>query len=130
MPVTSAVGSRRATAHWARATGVAALDTALHFLRATEAVSPEFIAAHISPAAEAPEPAQFWQVTGGITSKTDDFHFAENYLGMEVIAEAGTLIAHDGDEPILTPYDDCLLMMPNFKSGRNMRKLRLCRRMR
>ena len=39
-------------------------------------------------------------------------------------------VTHDGDEAILTPYDDCLLMMPNFKSGRNMRKLRLCRRMR
>jgi hypothetical protein len=69
-----------------------------------------------------------WDVTDGITSATDDFRFVEPYIGMEVIAKAGTVIAHDGGAEIVTPYDDCLLMMPNHRPGANVRKLRLCRR--
>jgi len=47
---------------------------------------------------------------------------------MEVIEQAGTPIAYDGGETLVTPYDDCLLMMPSYKQGIGMRKLRLCRR--
>jgi len=114
--------------HWAAATGTAALDTALHFLRAAGTVSRDFIETHLSGAARTPPPAEMWDVTDGITSMTDDFRFAEPYIGMEVIAKAGTVIAHDGDTEIVTPYDDCLLMMPNHRPGANVRKLRLCRR--
>lgn len=114
--------------HWAAATGTAALDTALHFLRAAGTVSGAFIDAHLSEAARTPPRAEMWDVTDGITSRTDDFHFAGPYIGMEIIAKAGTLIARDGDAEIVTPYDDCLLMMPNHRPGANVRKLRLCRR--
>ena len=47
---------------------------------------------------------------------------------MEVLPKAGTVFAH-GEEALVTPYDDCLLMMPNHKGRQGMRKLRLCRRM-
>ncbi|MCH7793546.1 MAG: succinylglutamate desuccinylase, partial [Proteobacteria bacterium] len=33
--------------------------------------------------------------------------------GLETIPTAGTVLAHDGDEPIVTPYDDCVLIMPS-----------------
>lgn len=114
--------------HWAAATGMAALDTALHFLRAVGTVSPSFINAHLSEAALTPPAAEIWDVTDGITSATDDFRFAEPFIGMEVIAKAGTVIAHDGVKEIATPYNDCLIMMPNHKPGANVRKVRLCRR--
>ena len=39
--------------------------------------------------------------------------FVEEYQGLEVIPEAGTVIANDGDEPVRTPYDDCVLIMPS-----------------
>ena len=32
---------------------------------------------------------------------------------MELIAQAGTLIAYDGDEEVRTPYDACVLIMPS-----------------
>ena len=67
-------------------------------------------------------------MTGGLTAKTEDFRFAEEYIGMEVIEKAGTPIAYDDGETLVTPYDDCLLMMPSYKQGVGMRKLRLCRR--
>ncbi len=115
--------------HWAASAGVIALDTALHFLRATQIIDPAFIEDHLSEAAKNPPPAQMWEVVDGIWSKTDDFKFTEDYIGMEVIEKAGTVIATDGPDEIRTPHDDCLLMMPNYKPGANMRKLRLCKRM-
>ena len=30
------------------------------------------------------------------------------------VAEAGTLIAHDGEREIRTPYDHCVLLMPSL----------------
>ena len=114
--------------HWGAATGAAALDTALHFLRAAGTVSPDFINAHLSEAARTPPVAEMWDVTDGITSATDDFRFVEPFIGMEVIAKAGSVIARDGGTEIVTPYDDCLIMMPNHKPGANVRKVRLCRR--
>ncbi len=115
--------------HWAAASAVVALDTALHFLRATEIIDPVFIKNHLSDKAKTPPPAHLWEVVDGIWSKTEHFKFTEDYVGMEVIEKAGTVIATDGSEEITTPHDDCLLMMPNHKPGANIRKLRLCRRL-
>ena len=114
--------------HWAAATGVTALDTALHFLRATGVLTESAVAEHLSTTGRDPEPAEFWEVTHGIISRTADFRFAEPWTGMEIIAEAGTIIARDGGLEITTPYDNCLLMMPNHRAGAGQRKLRLCRR--
>ena len=114
--------------HWAADTGVVALDTALHFLRACNVVDINFINDRLSPAAKEPELAEMWDVTDGITALTDDFQFCEEYVGMEIIESEGTKIAQDGDLDIKTPYDNCLLMMPNHRPGAGVRKLRLCRR--
>ncbi|NQW02021.1 MAG: succinylglutamate desuccinylase/aspartoacylase family protein [Rhodospirillales bacterium] len=114
--------------HWAASSATIAFDTALHFLQATGAVDPAFFDAHISEAARNPAPAQVWDVVDGIWSKTEAFAFSDAYIGMEVIEKAGTVIATDGAEVIVTPHDDCLLMMPSHKSGANIRKLRLCKR--
>ena len=46
----------------------------------------------------------------------------------EIIEKKGTKIAQDGDKDIMTPYDNCLLMMPNHSPGAGVRKLRLCQR--
>lgn len=114
--------------HWAAATATAALDTALHFLRAADVVDSEFVGQHLSDAALNPSAAQTWDVTDGITAQTSEFQFVEPFVGMEIVKTAGTCIANDGGTPILTPYDNCLLMMPNYKPGKGIRKLRLCRR--
>ena len=115
--------------HWAKETGVIALDTALHFLRATEAVKPEFIDQHMSKSAKNPPKAEMWEVVDGIWSKTDKWEYAEEYIGMEIIAKAGTVFALDGEEEIKTPHADCLLMMPSYKPGAKERKVRLCKRL-
>ncbi|MDM7947565.1 MAG: M14 family metallopeptidase [Oceanibaculum nanhaiense] len=114
--------------HWAASSGRVAMDTAMHFLRVTGVVDPAVIERNLSPEGKTPPKAQIWEVTGGLTAKTEDFRFAEEYIGMELIEKAGTPIAYDDGETLVTPYDDCLLMMPSYKQGVGMRKLRLCRR--
>ena len=71
--------------HWASDTGVVALDTALHFLRACKVVDPNFINDRLSPRAKEPGTAAMWDVTHGITASTDNFQFCEPFVGMEII---------------------------------------------
>ena len=91
-------------------------------------VDSNFINDRLSPAAKEPETAEVWDVTHGITASTDNFKFCEPFVGMEIIEKEGTKIAQDGGKDIRTPYDNCLLMMPNHSPGAGVRKLRLCRR--
>ena len=34
---------------------------------------------------------------------------------MEVIADAGTVLARDGGKDVVTPYDNCVLIMPSMQ---------------
>ena len=111
--------------HWADYTRKAAIDTTFHFLVAMGVIDRAEAAPHLH---EANPPApQVLEVTDGIAAKTDRFVFAEPYIGLETIAKAGTVIAHDGDEPIVTPYDNCVLVMPNHRSTAGQRVLRMAK---
>ena len=116
--------------HWAEATGPAAIDTALHFLRATGTVSQDVVENNLSDTGKNPRRSELWEVVDGIIAKTENFKFVADYIGCEIVAKAGTVIARDGKEEITTPHDDCLLMMPNHQLGVGQRKLRLCKRLR
>ena len=64
---------------------------------------------------------------GPVTIETDEFRFTEDFRGLEVIARAGTVIGHDGDRPIPTPYDDCVLIMPSRRLRRGESAVRFGR---
>ncbi|MCZ6863857.1 MAG: succinylglutamate desuccinylase/aspartoacylase family protein, partial [Alphaproteobacteria bacterium] len=96
--------------HWEAGSREVAIETVYRFLGHLEAIAPEAAEPYVSKAA----PAQkFIEVAGPVTIETDGFRFAENYKGLEVIAEAGTVIGHDGDKEVTTPFDDCVLIMPS-----------------
>jgi len=61
----------------------------------------------------ADRPQRVVEVTHPVTIRTAAFRFAGDFRGMEVIARRGTVIAHDGDAAVTTPYDDCVLIMPS-----------------
>ena len=111
--------------HWARETATAAVDTAVHFLRATGAIGDDAFRDLVTEAA--PPPQRFLEVTDGMAAKTDQFRFAERYKGFEIFPQAGSVIAHDGDEPVVTPHDGCVLIMPNHRAGKGQRVLRFAR---
>ena len=67
------------------------------------------------------------QVTDAITAATGSFSFVRPFRGGDVIRAGDTLIATDGTNEIRTPYDDCLLVMPNLRPTRGHTAVRLAR---
>lgn len=47
-----------------------------------------------------------------------NFQFVQDFRSGEVFPKAGELIATDAGEPIVAPYDDCVLIMPSVKQLR------------
>jgi predicted deacylase len=77
--------------------------------------------------ANALPPPRFAEVTRLVTAKTNRFVFTQMFRGGDIIARRDTLIAHDGDEEIRTPHDNCLLVMPSLKPSRGHTAVRLAR---
>ena len=111
--------------HWAAQSATVAMETALRFLRVMGVVAPEVAAPYLAGAT--PTAQRFIEVTGPVTIETDEFRFTEDFRGLEVIARAGTVIGHDGDRPIATPYDDCVLVMPSRRLRRGESAVRFGR---
>jgi predicted deacylase len=97
--------------HWARATAALAIESAVRFLRATGAVAAEW-AADAVPTAVPATPRRI-EVTDTVTVRSRRFAFTGDYRGLEVIPARGTVIATDDEQPVVTPYDDCVLVMPS-----------------
>lgn len=110
--------------HWEKSSGDMARESLFRFLLHTGTLSADDVAPHIGP-----DPAQqkFIEVSGPVTIKTDNFRFVQEYQGFEVIEKAGTVLAYDGDEAVVTPYDDCVLIMPSKRLGPGGSAVRLGR---
>ena len=67
------------------------------------------------------------QVTDAMTVKSGPFRFSRTVRGLDVIPKAGTVIAFDGDQPVATPYDNCVLIMPSKRLTRGLTAVRLGR---
>jgi hypothetical protein len=89
----------------------------------------EIVAADFAPeiGTGGPPPQRFVEVTDRVTIATDDFVFADTYIGGEVLQKAGTVIGHDGGTPVVTPYDNCVLIMPTRRPWKGMTAVRLGR---
>jgi predicted deacylase len=110
--------------HWERASATVALETTLRFLKSFDMLD----AAALRHLPSAPPPAQrVIEVTEAITVKADRFEFNQRFLGLETIPAAGTVIGADGDRPVATPYDNCVLIMPSRRLTRGQTAVRLGR---
>jgi predicted deacylase len=58
------------------------------------------------------------EVTGRVVARSDRFRFTVPYQGLECIPCAGTVIGDNAGEPVTTPYDDCILVMPSTRQAR------------
>ena len=102
--------------HWARATAEVAIEVALRFLACSGAVAREWVETRLP--GTAPAAQRIIEVSGPVTIDTDRFRFVEDYRGMEVIPDEGTIIGWDGERAIRTPYPDCVLIMPSRRLRR------------
>ena len=90
----------------------------LRFLREAGTLD-EVQAAQLLPGWRQPDALQQWalQVSEPVVARSDRFRFTETFQGLAVIGQAGTVIAfHDMDhDPVRTPFDDCVLVMPSVR---------------
>ncbi|MCZ2499225.1 succinylglutamate desuccinylase [Xylophilus sp. Kf1] len=105
--------------HGDPASRAVAEDQCFRFLALSGIVDAETLETRL-PGWRLPDAAQQWllEVTGGVVATGRDVRFVEPYQGLEVIAEAGTVIGHDAGVPIVTPYADCVLVMPSVRQAR------------
>lgn len=112
--------------HWEAISGPRTIEIALRFLHMLDIVDKDFGAGFLSDR-PLPLDQKVIEVIGPVTIKSEKFTFADDFQGMEVLARTGTLIGHDGDSPVVTPYDDCVLIMPSMRLWKGQTAVRLGR---
>lgn len=106
--------------HWDTASGALAREATVRFLVASGTIGSESL-----DALPEPPPQQHYTVIEAITIESDRFSFVEAFSGGEVLPTKGTLIGHDGDQPIYTPADNTMLVMPSKRLWKGQTAVRL-----
>ena len=88
----------------------------LRFLRLTGVVDQAWADARLR--LPLPDTQHLLRVDQPIVALSNDFHFLLPVHGLDVIAQAGTPYAQDGDTVFTTPYDNTVLVMPSLKHGK------------
>jgi len=98
---------------------VVAQDMCVRFLLAA-GVLDEASLQRALPGWKQPDAAHQWvlEVTGPVVARSDRFRFTHPFQGLERIEQAGTVIGWNDSEPVTTPYDDCVLVMPSVRQAR------------
>ncbi|HXZ09738.1 MAG TPA: M14 family metallopeptidase [Paraburkholderia sp.] len=65
-----------------------------------------------------PEVMRIVRVTEPVVADSLDFRFAAPYTGLEVLEKAGSVIGWSNGAPVVTPYDNCMLVMPSLRQLR------------
>jgi predicted deacylase len=110
--------------HWQADSVDVARDVTVRFLDHFGMLDPDFVQAH---RCDPSGPQRVVEVQGPVTIRTDHFRFVRDFRGMEVVPEAGTVIGYDGEEPVRTPFDDCVLIMPSLRRRKGESAVRLGR---
>jgi predicted deacylase len=70
---------------------------------------------------------QVYEVTETVTIRSHGFAFVRPFASLERVPRAGTLLAFDGGRAIITPYDDCVLILPSTSCQPGETAVRLAR---
>ncbi len=108
--------------HWEKNSETVSIETMFRYLAHLGTLSAGDIAPYVRP--DTP-PQDFVEVVGPVTIQTDNFRFAEEFVGLEVIEKAGTVIGFDDKEPVVTPHDNCVLIMPTRRFAKGATAVRL-----
>ena len=96
-----------------------ARDMCARFLEVSGAVAASVLQATL-PGWKQADAREQWalEVTGPVVARSGNFRFTEPFTGLECIPRAGTVIGDNDGEPVTTPYDDCVLVMPSVRQAR------------
>jgi predicted deacylase len=102
--------------HWEKSAVTVARDCTARFLLLAGTVDESDLpSGWIVPL---PDEMRVVRVTEPVVAKSMDFRFAAPYTGLEVFEKAGAVIGWSDGEPVSTPYDDCMLVMPSLRQLR------------
>ncbi|RDJ98869.1 succinylglutamate desuccinylase/aspartoacylase domain-containing protein [Paraburkholderia lacunae] len=102
--------------HWEQSAVAVARDTTARFLLLAGVVDEtDLPAGWIAPL---PASQHVVRVTQPVVAESMDFRFAAPYTGLEILPQAGAVIGWSNGEPVLTPYDNCMLVMPSLRQLR------------
>ena len=105
--------------HGDPASRAVAQDQCLRFIEASGIVDGAELARLLPGWRLADAPRQWaLEVTGPVVANSERFAFTQPFTGLEVIAQAGTVIGDNDGEAVTTPYDDCVLVMPSTRQAR------------
>ncbi|VTU27946.1 aspartoacylase [Variovorax sp. PBS-H4] len=105
--------------HGDRTSIAVARDACHRFLLATGAVEASVLADALADwRRPAPEAHVVLEVEGAVVAKDENFSFVRPLQPLELIPRAGSVIGINGGEPVETPFDDCVLVMPSTRQAR------------
>ena len=113
--------------HWERRSAEVSTDVTLRFLVALGVVTAEDVAALSGPDFAANPRQRVIEVTEAVTISGERFDFVQDFRGLEVLPEKGTLIGRDDGREVRTPYDNCVLIMPSRRLVKGQTAVRLGR---
>lgn len=95
---------------WQRTSSDVALNLAIRFLEHFGALVPGVLDKPDLPLVS--RQRRLVEILETVTIESTDFRFTRPISGDEIIPQAGSLIAMDGERAVRTPFDDCFLMFP------------------
>ncbi len=102
--------------HWEAAAVTVARDSAARFLLNAGVIEAQDVpAGWLQPL---PAAQRVVRVTEPVVASSMDFRFAGPYTGLETFADTGTVIGWRDGEPVVTPYPNCVLVMPSLRQLR------------
>lgn len=113
--------------HWEHRAAEVATDVMLRFLTALGVVARDDVAGLGEADFDATPRQRIIEVTEAVTIAGDRFDFADDFRGLEVLPDKGSLIGRDGGREVRTPYDNCVLVMPSRRLVRGQTAVRLGR---
>jgi succinylglutamate desuccinylase len=109
--------------HWLTETGGNALRACLRFLHHLGVLDPGTLA-ELTPASQH---RRHFITTHVVVARGADAHLHQSWPDIATVAEAGTLLGHDGVAPIVTPYADAILVLPVARPRPGLPMLRFAR---
>jgi predicted deacylase len=102
--------------HWEASAVAVARDVTARFLTLSGVVDAEDLPQQWF--APLPDEMRIVRVTEAVVADSVDFKFAGAYTGLEVFEKAGSVIGWSNGQPVRTPYDHCVLVMPSLRQLR------------
>jgi hypothetical protein len=113
--------------HWERRAAEVATDVMLRFLVILGALSHDDAQVIAGSDFEAYPRQRIIQVTEAVTITGENFEFVQDFRGLEVLPQKGTVIGREDGREVRTPYDDCVLIMPSRRLVKGQTAVRLGR---